>query len=200
MPFVDRIFPDARYVHVIRNGIDSTISIRGYWENFGAGLPSRVVRRRLRDFEFRRTPYYLKEMLRRVAPAWIQALIGRSTWGPELPGMQQMLREMTLEEVCALQWRFCVEAACGFGRRLDPSRYLEVRYEDLDEEVVRRIARFAEIDSPEPIVDAFRRTFGERGRRAPDPEERRLVTARALPILEPALCWLGYDPERDRGQ
>jgi hypothetical protein len=195
MPFVDRVFPDACYVHVIRNGIDSTVSIRSYWENFGAGLPSRVVRRRLHDFEIRRAPFYVKEVLRRIAPAWARPLTGRSIWGPELPGMQQMLREMTLEQVCALQWRFCVEEACGFGRRLDPSRYLEVRYEELNEEVLLRIARFAGIEPPEPVIEAFRETFGDRGRRSPDPGERSVVMERSLPILEPTLSWLGYETD-----
>ncbi len=193
MEFVDRVFPDARYVHVIRNGIDSTVSIRRFWKEFGTGLPQRVVRRRLRDFEVRRAPYYVKELIRRAAPGWTAPLVGRSIWGPELPGMQQMLRDMELEEVCALQWRFCVEAACGYGRRLDPSRYLEIRYEDLSEDALSRILRFAEVEPATPVLDSFRETFGDQGRRKPDPAERGSVIDKALPFIEPTLRWLGYE-------
>jgi hypothetical protein len=192
MGFVDRVFPDARYIHVIRNGIDSTVSINRYWHDFGSGLPGRLVRRRLKDLDFRRAPYYVKEFVRRATPDVLRPLVGRSIWGPELPGIQQLLREMALEEVCALQWRCCVEAACAYGRKLDPTRYLEIRYEDLSEALLSQVLEFSEIRDPDAVLESFRNTFREDKRRTPEAGEREAVIQKALPILEPTLRWLGY--------
>ena len=38
VPFIEKVFPDAQYVHIMRNGYDSAMSIRWYWQNFTKGM------------------------------------------------------------------------------------------------------------------------------------------------------------------
>ena len=96
LPLLERLFPDAQYVHLIRDGRDAALSFL-----------------RMPEGTFTRT--------------WAH---------PD-----------TVAEFACL-WRTEVEAARELGRRIGPSRYLEVRYEDLVagmEAVVKRICEFAHL-------------------------------------------------------
>jgi hypothetical protein len=91
---IDRLFPDAQYVHLIRDGRDAALAF--------LDMPEGVVTR---------------------------------TWAhPRSPAG------------FACEWRTEVVRARELGRRVGPSRYLEIRYEDLvadTEAVVRSVCSFA---------------------------------------------------------
>jgi Sulfotransferase family len=101
---LERLFPDARYVHLIRDGRDAALSF--------LQMPEGIVTR---------------------------------TWA-----------HPTDAAGFASQWRTEVSAARRLGRRVGPSRYLEVRYERLvaaPEEELRRICEFAGIGFEPGMVD-----------------------------------------------
>ncbi len=104
LPLLERLFPDAQYVHLIRDGRDAALSFL-----------------RMPEGTFTRT--------------WAH---------PD-----------TAAEFACL-WRTEVEAARELGRRVGPSRYLEVRYEDLVagmEAVVKRICEFAHLPYEPSMLD-----------------------------------------------
>ncbi len=101
---LERLFPDARFVHLIRDGRDAALSF--------LQMPEGIVTR---------------------------------TWA-----------HPTDAAGFASQWRTEVSAARRLGRRVGPSRYLEVRYERLvaaPEEELRRICEFAGIGFEPGMVD-----------------------------------------------
>jgi hypothetical protein len=190
--FVDEIFPDARYVHIIRNGLDSVLSIRKYWEDHAGGLRAVKLGQRAREIRWRQAPHYAVELARRVAPAGLAPVLGYRVWGPRLPGMNGLLRDLDLVEVCCLQWRMCVEAAAHYGRQLPASRYLEIRLEDMSPDHLQKIMSFCDLTHDSTVIAEFNQRFdpslaGARKAEA-DPAELDQI----MPWIEPTMRWLGY--------
>jgi hypothetical protein len=194
--FIDRIFPDCLFVHIIRNGLESTLATKSFWENSAAGFtglaPGRIGQR-FREVSLRRIPYYLTELIRRGSPKWLAGVVGPNVWGPRIPGLQRLLRDLTLVEVCALQWRMTVELACIEGRRLPRHRYLEVRIEDLSPQVIDEIVLFCGLEPCKSLAEQGRAFYdpARARRRIDDADEDDLVRIREW--IEPTMSWLGYN-------
>lgn len=200
MGFIDRIFPDCRFVHIIRNGLDSVLSIRRYWQAAGgteseSALRPGLIRQRMGELSLRRVPYYATELLQRILPGRIGRAMGRPAWGPRIPGLSRLVKELDLLEVCSLQWRMCVEAACHYGRRLPPDRYYECRLEELSPQIVRAILAFGELDDDPGVIAYFDKHFDARapGGRKPKAAAEDLDVIRQW--IEPTQRWLGYPVE-----
>jgi hypothetical protein len=173
--FVDALFPDARYVHLVRDGRENVNSLLNAW----------------------RTPRYRTYRLPRphsipgVDPQWWKFVL--------YPGWQDDVAG-PLEVVCARQWVASNELAlrdlAGAG-----DRAVRVRYEDLvdsPEAEVSRVLEFLDV----PFDDALRAkaaavrttpvnvvTPPERGKwRKENPAEIEAIT----PLLRPAMEALGY--------
>lgn len=192
MGFVERVLPGCIFVHILRDGVESTLAIRRFWQQHARGFPQGKFWTRLREIRIRQIPYYAREFTRRAAPRPFRRFTGRPAWGPRIPGIDGLLRDLSLLEVCALQWRVCVEAACHYGRSLPAGRYMECRLEQMSPELLRRIFEFCQLrDSPE-VWQAFEEEFRPqqtRHRRAEaEPEEIELLQR----WLAPTMHWLGY--------
>jgi hypothetical protein len=114
-------------------------------------------------------------------------------WGPRLPGLSEMLRDLPLLEVCALQWRWCVESVIRDAGLLG-DRLLTVRLEDLDEQAVREIHRHSGLsrEGLEPMLEQFRSRYDSsktHGRFSALPLEQQ---ARIEAMIEPTMKLLNY--------
>lgn len=195
--FVHTIMPEARFIHIMRHGLDSVPSIRRMWLGYShgvRGIEKGRVLQRLREVGLRRMPFYALEATRRLIPG---QLMGLNAWGPRLPGIRSLRRELDLLAVCALQWRTCVETTRHFGNALPPDRYIEIKLEELDVATMERVIAFTGVDDGTPILDAFLRIYDVQrpgsGRDQLSGSERDLL----LSWIEPTLDWLGY-PARER--
>jgi len=126
--FVDRIVPDARYVFLVRHGMDAVVSAAQRWRGKldllytlkkARFVPAGDVPRYAASFAANRL-FRLYSRDRRVA-----------IWGPRLDNMQELLGRFSLEEVCALQWRECVERAVQSLASVGEGRVLRARYESV---------------------------------------------------------------------
>lgn len=176
VPFIDRIFPDARYVFLQRDGRDNINSLINAW----------------------RTPRYRTYLLPEphsipgVDPNWWKFTLYPG-WRADTSG--------PLEVVCAKQWKLSYDHALAALKNVPSHRHLTVRYESFIEEPeddVGRIMRFLDL----PYEDAVRRkaeaarskpvnvvTPPERGKwRRENPAEIENV----LPLIKPTMEALGY--------
>ncbi|MAE66230.1 MAG: hypothetical protein CMJ18_18320 [Phycisphaeraceae bacterium] len=193
MGFVDRVFPDCKFIHTIRHGEDSILSMIEKWETKSHGIRPDKLLDRLKEVKLRQLAYYAKETLFKLLP---KKLTGPNPWGPRIPGIRTMRPDMDVLDVCCLQWRMCVELACQYGRTLPPDRYMEYRLEDMSPELLERIFEFCEIDDCDSMRSYFREKFDPkrtsgRSRRA-DPD----VLKQMMQWIEPTLHWLGYEDEQ----
>lgn len=163
LAFIDAVMPDAIFIHILRDGVEASLSIRDFWTKHTTGLPAKALRKRLLEMRPSQVPHYAKEAVRRSRPKWMRSVVPPAVWGPRLPGIDAMVRELDPLDVACLQWKLCVERCCVEGRKLPSDRYLELWLEDLDAAALERVQRFAGLE-PHPEVQRRYVERFERGR------------------------------------
>lgn len=176
LPFIDKVFPDARYVFLQRDGRDNVNSLINAW----------------------RTPRYRTYRLPEphgipgVDPQWWKFTLYPG-WRDDAQG--------PLEVVCAKQWKLSNDHALSALGKVPQERWERVRYEDLvanPEEEVGRLMGFLEL----PYESAVRAkaaaartkpvnvvTPPEQGKwRRENPTEIENI----LPFIHPTMEALGY--------
>lgn len=150
MPFVLCVLPEARILHVIRDGRQATRSAREEWAGRGgSALDSANLRRQSillrlasmirRDLRVRER--YVGPLSLLEFPAYgpracsfvLRQMFHMSLlpWGARFPGMMRVRRQLGLLEVAALQWNFSIQLTRSACAHLDSTRYREVAFEQL---------------------------------------------------------------------
>lgn len=194
VPFVARVFPEARFIHLVRDGRDV---VESAYRNWTARPDFSYLLRKARTFPLSNWRYAL----------WYarHVLVGKSgggrrarTWGPRYRGIDEDLQALPLEVVVGRQWVRCVEAAREALAGMPADQVLEVRYEDLvgSTEPVERAARFLELPDADSVVSRYREQLS-----APKPREGWQKTftedqrRQILGEIRPLLSSLGYETE-----
>lgn len=175
VPFVSAVLPEAKYIFIYRDGIDATGSAKERWT---AKLDIPYILEKVRFVPKMDLPYYgLRYFWARVY-RFISREKRLAFWGPALDGMQNVLQNHTLNEVCALQWQRCVDKAEEAFSTMPADKVVRVRYEDFVREPVQELTRILEfmnrdIDPDkiaEAVVGVSPRSLGK-GRKALGEEE-----------------------------
>lgn len=193
--FVARVLPDARYVYIVRDGRDAVASAFRRW-NAPPDLWDLLDKLRYLLLS-NPTPSSLR-FVGWYASNWLRGLLkGNSrfeVWGPRYPGIYEDLERLSPLEVCARQWRTCVERAERALQALPSERVLRLRYEELvsSPTVVDEICSFLQL----PDSEAVRRYYHRTVRRDAVGKGARTLSARQmetiLPIIEPVLKRSAY--------
>ena len=139
--FVDRIVPDAKYVFLIRNGMDAVASAAQRWRG-KLDLPYTL--RKARFVPLGDVPRYAALFAANRLFRQFSRDRRVASWGPRLDNMEELLSRFSLEEVCALQWRECVERAAQSLARAGPDRVLSARYESVVDDPRGFLGRMAD--------------------------------------------------------
>jgi hypothetical protein len=128
--FVEEIFPEAKFVYIVRNGADAALSATKRWQG---------------KMEIPALPYYLSKIRNtplsdlplfggRFLKSRLDMLLGRkqqlSFWGPQFPEMHSLSKSAPLLELCCHQWVACVQASDSAFAAISTDRWTKVRYED----------------------------------------------------------------------
>ncbi|MAT50395.1 MAG: sulfotransferase [Porticoccaceae bacterium] len=155
VPFVDAVIPNARYLFIRRDGLDAVGSAMKRWK---AKLDIPYLMRKTRFVPLSDLPYYGGRYLWNRLYRSLSRVERLAFWGPQLDGMDELLKKHSLDEVCALQWQACVEKAADAFAGMSKERWLEIPYEafvDSPESEFVRILTFLGIDAtPEEIAKA----------------------------------------------
>lgn len=197
IPYVKAVFPEARFIHIIRDARDEVTS----------------------NVEHKKNPidwsYYLSSKALEISPVdmvkysarlgWktLKRLFGGSDevaiWGPRFEGFQEAIRNHSPLEISARQWNRCVGKAHRDGGELGGEQYVECHYEELmtsPEEVLPGLADFLGLEDAEPMVKFGRREFrtDRIGRWKSELTEDQLDTVES--ITGELMAELGYQLER----
>jgi LPS sulfotransferase NodH len=171
LKIIQAIFPKAKWIHIIRDGRDVTLSINKEW----------IKRKEIvvqRDFKnlFRIT----KNMIERQ-PFWKYKLMaifyeiksnfsvnplhylnkskwaGRPGWGPRFEGWQGYLQEHSTLEFNAMQWVKCLEAVKESWDCLPATHKIEIRYEDILRSPEESLAKILNSLGLEPPINFFKK-------------------------------------------
>ena len=124
--FIHQIFPEARFIHIIRDGRDVAASAALRWN---AKLDIGYIAKKARYVPWSDLPYYATKYLNARIYKLFSGKSRLSTWGPKFEGMQEAFTEYELPVGCAIQWRQCVTRAMEQLAEVPPSQVLTIRYE-----------------------------------------------------------------------
>lgn len=192
VPFVDRVVGDAKYVFIVRDGIDAAVSASKRWH---AGLDLRYRVSKARFVPLSDVPRYGLRFLGNQARRLGAGGRPRNSWGPVFDGMARMQSGTSTLGLCAHQWRACVDSASAALADLPRERVHRVRYESFVDDPVaafRELAAFAGKPVPHALAGDLRAsvhvTSKGSGRQALGPEDLLLVRG----ILKDTLVAHGY--------
>lgn len=151
VPFVDEAVPDAKYVFIIRDGMDAAASALKRWH---ASLGLVYVLRKARFVPLADLPFYG----RRFVANHLHRITSKDrrvkAWGPILEGMAELVNQYPMIGVCGVQWQSCVEMAASSLQRLPGNRVCRVRYEELLLDPVKEFSRIADF-AGKVVPDSF---------------------------------------------
>jgi hypothetical protein len=139
--YVDRILPDARYLYIVRDGVDVVASARKRWK---AKLDLPYLLRKVRYVPLSDLPYYAVLYFRNRLYRLCTRENRLAYWGPKFKGLNELLAKHTLAEVCALQWQRCVDRADEAFERIEMERFCRISYESFVSNPVEELSRIAQ--------------------------------------------------------
>jgi hypothetical protein len=179
IPYVRELFPDASFVFLRRRAADNVSSLMEGWR-----ARPRFVKYRL--------PERLEGIGELRGDRWSYVLT---------PGWRE-LRHAPLEEICARQYVACNEAALEARDGVDPSRWIDVAYDELVDSPVATSRRiFERLDlaftpEVERFAAALHRSPGPTALSPPRPgkwrDQNRAEVERILPLVLPTERRLGW--------
>ena len=192
--FVRRVFPDCRFVHLLRDGRDVAASSLRQWR---APMDTGRALQKVRYLPARAVPSYGL----RYAQKYLARALSRSeqvsSWGVEIRSLPELVSRFSALEVCGMQWSRCVEQSLDALAEVDPSDQIDVRYEALVDDPKReleRIISFLDLQWDASVEAHAAREIhgGNRGKwRA---ELGRQDIAQLRPHIEGTLLRAGYSP------
>jgi hypothetical protein len=181
IPFVDALFPDARYIFLQRDGRENINSLINAWRT-----------PRYRTYELPE-PHSIPG----TDPKWWKFVLYPG-WSDDAKG--------PLEVVCARQWTSCNDQALAASKDIGLDRWAEIRYEDLIEKPVGEVGRildFLELPFEQGIREGAEATATtpinivtppERGKwRRENPTE----IAAIAELIRPTMEAMGYRLDED---
>jgi hypothetical protein len=159
---IHEIFPEAKYIHLIRDGRDVTLSMKKEWSKRSTIVETKnylgLIRTALNMLK--RQPFFRFKLMaifhecssiRSLNPAEYlnkSRWNGQTGWGPRFEGWQEYLQTHTNLEFNAMQWVESVEAAKEAWPALPEKNKVEINYEDLllhPEETLSVVLDFLEV-------------------------------------------------------
>jgi len=151
--FINSIYPNAKFIHLIRDGRAVSESSLRLWKT---PPEKKYLFDKIKYFPIENYKYafsYIVNLLKNKVNPQSNTRI----WGPRYKGIQDDLKTLPLETICARQWRKCVETSLLQLGQLDKERVLEVRYEDLmsNSEQIELICNFINIKDTNKVVKFY---------------------------------------------
>jgi hypothetical protein len=219
VPFLRAIFPEARFVHIIRDGRDVTLSIHKEWQRrhdivtTGAapGLRKKLMTVKKMLWDKQPLMRHKLQSLHFEMGSWANLNFstfqhrirwkGRVGWGPRFSGYENALASMGELAFNSRQWVESVEAVLAERGNLPDEQYMELRYEDFVQhplEELRGIFSFIGVEETADFVErlpVMKSTNFGKWRKEFSPEEIEEIR----PVLDALLARLSY-LERDPWQ
>lgn len=197
--YVRRVLPEAKIIHLVRDGRDVIASAMDCWKKIGVSRRNQdhwIMWRKLIEFPPQGWRYAMEYVRDNVGMVFGKRNY-RNTWGPRFSGIDDAVATQPLAAVCSLQWEACIGRALKDLSSLDMEEdYVTVKYEKLissPKAEIDRIVGFLGIQDEEPLHSFSRDHFTSsnvgKWKRMTDVE----LWSRIERNIQPTLERLGYD-------
>lgn len=192
VPFVDTIFPKAKYIFITRDGRDVVASAMQRWS---AKLDIPYILKKARYVPFADLPYYASRYLGNRVYRLFSNEERLAFWGPRFVGMEDALRNQSLAQVCALQWQACINKANQYLQTLPSDRVHSIKYENFVKNPVGQMQElgyflgmeFANNQLQQATQTISTKSIGNWQKHLSDQDKREIE-----PILQETLIEYGY--------
>lgn len=127
IPFVDKVLPEAKYINIIRDGIDATGSAKLRWKS---KVDIKYIFKKVQYVPLVDLPFYATRYIWSRMYKFFSKQKRLAFWGPIFNDIDDILKEHSLDEVCAIQWQRCVEASEEILSTMPEDKVLHLRYEN----------------------------------------------------------------------
>ena len=135
--FVNQILPEAKYIYIYRDPLDVVASAKKRWS---APLDLGYILKKARYVPIKDLPYYaLKYIWNRIYKI-INNEERLAFWGPKFRGLDEVLKDNSLEEVCAIQWEKCNDRTLDSFTEIDNNKIYNIAYEDFVYQPTKNLA------------------------------------------------------------
>jgi hypothetical protein len=196
--YVREVLPEAKFIFLVRDGRDVVASALKRWH---AKLDIRYTLRKAKYVPWSDVPCYAARFCRNYMRRFATPDRRLTTWGPRFAGMDKLLATCNLAEVCAEQWRVCIERAATSLENTS-ARFITVRYEDFvqhPEPEFGRITDFLDMPGSHTCAQALTRQITDKSvgnwRRELDAAQLSLI----MPRIQTALARWKYEDESTNG-
>lgn len=108
IPFLQHIFPKAKYIFIVRNGYDVAASAKIRWTS---KIELKYLLKKFQFVPLIDIPFYVFTFFSNRLIQFNSKVKQMGVWGPIYKGMGEDIHKYPLEEICALQWKNSVEKA-----------------------------------------------------------------------------------------
>jgi hypothetical protein len=191
VPFVDAVLPEAKYIYIVRNGVDVVYSAVKRWK---ANLDISYILKKARYIPKGDLPYYMFQYFSNRAYKIFSKENRLKTWGPRIDYVQ--FKDLkSIEELCATQWNECVKSSDQAFYNMNNNKVHYVKYEDFvtnPQNEIKKIGNFLNWDYSSDAYQAatkdVRKTSVGMGKKKASNELLKKIN----PIIEKSLKHHGY--------
>lgn len=128
--FVHKVFPEAKFIFIVRDGIDAvgSSSFR-LTENLFKYIP--YIINKIKYIPFTDLPYYSIRYFINMVNKIMSKEKKLAFWGPQFIGIDKANKQYSLEEVCALQWKKCVDLSEDALSKMNDDKVIRTSYESI---------------------------------------------------------------------
>lgn len=194
--YVRAIFPDARFIYVVRDPLSFVSSVELKWQR-PAG--NRRIVKRLKSTPITQLHNYLPKL---ISQLWSNRILGRkyvAVWGPRYKGIGLDLKTEELATVIARQWARATEKAEKDLSQFRDGEVLKFRYEDFVESplaYLERICSHCGLELSNDMVQFVKETVKADRKRKWERFDPQLL-ARILPEFAEGMQRNGYQVPRE---
>ena len=155
--YVDKIIPEAKYIYIVRDGRDVVASAKKRWTS-GIDIP--YILKKVPYVPFSDLPYYAIRYLKTRINRLLSKENALSSWGPRYKGIDSDVKNLPIEEVCAVQWKNCVVKSDTAFQNLSGDKYIKIYYEDFVRSPVKKLDEILiylniPLKSKTPLTDRY---------------------------------------------
>ena len=194
IPYVHKIFPEAKFLYIIRNPLSQLSSSELKWQKVIDWQDRKWAWYRIKQTPKTQLLYYAGKFVKEWYAKKIEKKKHAHLFGVRYPGIDEDIKKLTTEEIIAKQWVYCSRIAEEDMKDINPMNLMRIRYEAYVSSPIQistEIFQFFNLDISNDITNEIEKRI--------DPSRqnkwKRLntdVLDKCLPILKDEMDSRGY--------